>query len=189
MEHKLYFRKSALSGVNKLILERDYFDVFTVDNEYYSSETFSAKLEYTIFKMISEVWRRRKAAQIYKIKINVEKDDKRLLRLIVRHCRKSWQAMKNGNELLAKYEFKCAESEWLRFGIGQMSNVALAPIMKMMKASADGRKSITKRWQNKTSNKNRDKNIKDAIKQGESIVDLASTYGISTRRVHQIKKT
>ncbi len=190
-KHKLYFRKPVL-GAKKLKLEHEYFDIAVNVNQYYIPDTFRDKLEYSLFRFVSDVWNSRKRNRWYypNIDLPVRKEQKERLRETLIYIRKSWQAMNEGNELLAKYELKCAECHWHKFCSSKILDFAMIYFEKCNKASLDGYYSVKKRWVNtKTSTAQRDKNIKAAIADGNKIAEIAREYGLTTRRVHQIKKS
>ena len=189
-KHKLYFRKPVL-GAKKLVLPHEYFDVAVNVNEHYYPDVFRDKLEYSLFRFVSDVWYSRKRNRWYypNIDLFVTKDQKNRLREILIYIRKSWQAMNEGNELQAKYELKCAECEWHRFCNSKILDFAMIYFEKCNTASLNGYNSVKKRWVNtKTSTAQRDKNIKAAIADGNKIAEIAREYGLTTRMVHYIKK-
>lgn len=191
MKQRLCFRLSAASCTTRLVLEHEYFGVAVGENEYYSPQTPRERLEYEIFRMVVDVWRKRKGGKYYKISFDIEPHDKGWLKAIVRHARNAWLALLDDNELLARYEFRTAENNWLRFSLSQMSGIAGKALLDVQRRHFDGKRNVARRWKNSTSNKGRDKRIQTAVAAGEMVKELAESHNLTERRIQQIanKKT
>ena len=191
MKKRLCFRLSAASCAGRYVPEHEYFGVTVGENEYYSLDIPSERLEYALFEMIVDVWRKRKGGKFHSIVFEPGNHDRRSLRLIVKHVRKSWQAFLDGDDLLAKYEFRTAETHWLRFGLSQMSSIAGKAFLDAQRRHYDGKKNVERRWKGCTSNKDRDKRIQIAAEQCKLVKELAESYNLTERRIQQIvnKKT
>lgn len=191
MKKRLYFRLTAASCAGRYVLEHEYFGVTVGENEYYFPDTPGERLEYDLFRMIVDVWRKRKGGKFHSITFEPESHDMRSLRLIVKHVRKSWQAFHDGDDLLVKYEFRTAETHWLRFGLSQMSNIAGKAFLDAQRRHYEGKRNVARRWKNSASNKDRDKRIQIAVAEGKVVKELADLYNLTERRIQQIanKKT
>lgn len=188
MKHRLCFRLPASSCTKRHVFEHEYFSVPVRINEYYVPNTFSEKLEFELFKMIVDVWLKRRASKFYSLSIDVEPHDKASLKLIVTHVRRAWYAHQDGNELLARYEFRTAETHWLRFGFSQTARIAGKALLEIQKRSIDGKHNIKRRWNNKKPNEARDRRIREAVSQGKAVKDLAESYNLTPRSIQLIVK-
>jgi hypothetical protein len=189
IKHRLCFRLAAVSCARRTVLKHEYFGITVAANEYYVPSAFGEVLEFELFRMITEVWRKRRAPNLGNTHLDLGADERHHLKRIVVHVRNSWRAFREGNELLARYEFRTAETHWLRYGFSQMTRIAGDAILAKERRVADGKHNINRRWKNKETTSKRDTNIRSAAQQGKAIADLAESYGLTVRRIQQIIKT
>lgn len=188
MKQRLCFRLPAASCSGRYVLEHEYFGMVVGENEYYIPSDSSEVLEYELFKMIVDVWRKRRTAKFYSVSLDIKAHDKADLRRIVTHVRRAWHAFHDGNELLAQYEFRTAETHWLRFGFSQMSRIAGKALLAAQGRSIDGTRSAEGRYKDTKPNNSRNRRIREAVAQGKMVKDLAESYGLTERRIQQIVK-
>lgn len=189
MKQRLCFRLSAASCTKRHVFEHEYFGVAVGKDEYYFPAAFGEILEFQLFRMVVDVWCKRRAPMVGRTRLNLEAVDRQSLRLIVAHVREAWRAYLDGNELLARYEFRTAETHWLRFGFSQMARIAGAALLEMQSRSIDGRRNAEKRWRRGAESVGvRNKRISDAVAQGVAVTELAKSYNLTSRRIQQIAK-
>lgn len=187
MKQRLCFRLSAASCTRRHVYAHEYFGIAVGKDEYYFPHDSDEVFKFELFSMIVDVWRKRRAPMVGKTRLLLHDSDKQLLRRIVVHVRNAWRAHVDGNELLARYEFRTAETNWLRFGLSQMATIAGASLLEMQSRSNDGRRNAGKRWK-RNSDVARNKRISEAVAQGVVVNDLAKSYNLTPRRIQQIAK-
>lgn len=189
MKKKLIFRRPAITAQHRPITLDEYFNARIEPGCVLSSSdlTSTENREYAIFSLVCEAWRhyrernRRSKGDSYQTKVWV--------RTMLRHLRASWDAHNSRNDLLAKYEFRTAETYWLRLGMNALAEVAGKAMLLKMKLGIVGRASAARRWGTSENTRNkRDNEIRRLDDAGVALEDLEERYGIGKRRIQQIKK-
>ncbi len=189
MKNKLIFRWPAITAQHRFIHQEEYFGAKLVRGERLSSHDLSTaeNREYEIFRMVCEAWRH------YRERDHMSKGDayqaRVWIRTMLRHLRSAWEAHHARNDLLAKYEFRTAETYWLRLGMSDLAAVAGKAMLLKMKRENSGRVSAGRRWgTSKSTRDKRDSEISRLAAVGIDLESIEERYGIGPRRIQQIKK-
>lgn len=189
MKNKLIFRWPAITAQHRFISLEEYFGVKLGPGERLSSYDLSTaeNREYEIFRMVCEAWLH------YRERDRMSKGDayqaRVWVRTMLRHIRAAWDAHNSRNDLLAKYEFRTAETYWLRLGMRELAVVAGEAMLLKMKRVNSGRESANRRWgTSKSTRDKRDSEISRLAAIGIDLENIEDRYGIGTRRIQQIKK-
>lgn len=184
MKNKIFFRVPAIIALKHFTPSFEYFDS-TCEDQYLP--TAKESLEYEIFRMVGsawEHWRNRSRASV-----GDEYQQKVWIKTMLRHLRAAWNVCESENDLLAKYEFRTAETYWLRLGILRLADIAGETLLKQQVRRSIGIRSSERRWKKTEKERlKRDKEIKRLAMNGSALISIAERYGLEPRRIQQIVK-